>query len=277
MDSIPTVWAALCGLAFALGARHGFDADHLATIDGLARYSAASRPRLARSAGLLFSLGHGAVVLAVVAAAVQLASSWHTPHWLELTGVAVSIVFLFGLAFFNVRSVLRTAPGAVVRPAALKGRLLGRLTDVDRPWAMAGIGALFALSFDTISQASLFALAAGRFGGLADALFIAALFVLGMVVVDGVNGAWIYHLLRRANRAAAVASRIMALAVAGISVAVGVLALAKVLLPAVDDWADHRGLLVGSAVMAGVLLAFVGGMVSAARQRAVNRAPSGAE
>ena len=62
MDSIPTVWAALCGLAFALGARHGFDADHLATIDGLARYSAASRPRLARSAGLLFSLGHGAVV-----------------------------------------------------------------------------------------------------------------------------------------------------------------------------------------------------------------------
>jgi hypothetical protein len=69
----------------------------------------------------------------------------------------------------------------------------------------------------------------------------------------------------------------MALAVAGISVAVGVLALAKVLLPAVDDWADHRGLLVGSAVMAGVLLAFVGGMVAAARQRAINRAPSGAE
>jgi hypothetical protein len=162
MDSIPTVWAALCGLAFALGARHGFDADHLAAIDGLARYSAASRPRLARSAGLLFSLGHGAVVLAVVAAAVQLASSWHTPHWLELTGVAVTIVFLFGLAFVNVRSVVRTAPGAVVRPAALKGRLFGRLTDVDRPWAMAGIGALFALSFDTISQASLFALAAGR-------------------------------------------------------------------------------------------------------------------
>jgi high-affinity nickel-transport protein len=52
-------------LAFVLGARHGFDADHLATIDGLTRGSAHTHPRLARSAGLLFSLGHGSVVLAV--------------------------------------------------------------------------------------------------------------------------------------------------------------------------------------------------------------------
>ena len=82
MDDFPTAWAALCGFAFLLGARHGFDADHLATIDGLARYNAASRPRLAQSAGLLFSLGHGAVVIAVAVAAVALAGQ------LADTGVA---------------------------------------------------------------------------------------------------------------------------------------------------------------------------------------------
>ena len=45
--------------------RHGFDADHLATIDGLTRYNARANPRLARMAGALFSLGHGVVVLLV--------------------------------------------------------------------------------------------------------------------------------------------------------------------------------------------------------------------
>ena len=42
---------------------------------------------------------------------------------------------------------------------------------------------VLAFSFDTISQATLFALAAGRFGGVPEALLVAGLFVLGMPVV----------------------------------------------------------------------------------------------
>ena len=37
MHDLPTDWGALCALVFLLGMRHGFDADHLATIDGLTR------------------------------------------------------------------------------------------------------------------------------------------------------------------------------------------------------------------------------------------------
>ena len=45
MDSLPTSWPALAGLVFLLGLKHGFDADHLATIDGLTRVnSRADRP-----------------------------------------------------------------------------------------------------------------------------------------------------------------------------------------------------------------------------------------
>ena len=91
---------------------------------------------------------------------------------------------------------------------------------------------LFALSFDTVSQAALFALAAGRFGGVSQALFVAGLFVLGMLAVDGVNGVWISALIRRADRTAVIASRVMALAVAAISLAVGLFTVAKMLLPA---------------------------------------------
>ena len=50
MDALPATWTALCALAFVLGLKHGFDADHLATIDGLTRYNARTSPRLAEAA-----------------------------------------------------------------------------------------------------------------------------------------------------------------------------------------------------------------------------------
>jgi len=265
MDQLPTTWAALCALAFVLGAKHGFDADHLATIDGLTRYNARSNPRLARFCGTLFSLGHGAVVLLVALAAGSLASRWHAPGWLELTGVAVSIVFLFGLAFLNLRAVLTTDPLTVVAPAGLKSRMLGRVVTVRRPWAVAAVGALFALSFDTVSQAALFAVAASRFGGAPEAMLVAGLFVLGMLVVDGINGVWISRLIRRADVTAAIASRVMALTVAAISLVVGLLTVARLALPAVDAWSEGRELMQGGAVVVGVVTAFVVGMLAARR------------
>ena len=269
MDSLPATWLALCALALVLGARHGFDADHLATIDGLTRYNARVNPRLARTAGALFSLGHGAVVVAVALVAGSISSGWHTPGWLELAGAAVSVVFLFGLAFLNVRAVLTTAPHAIVAPAGMRARLLGRFLNIRRAWAVAGVGVLFALSFDTVSQAALFALAAGRFGGLEHALFVAALFVLGMLTVDGANGLWINRLIRRADRTAVIASRVMALAVAGISLAVGAFTVAKILVPALDAWADGRELWFGAAVVGAVLVVFVGAMRTARRRGVV--------
>ena len=266
MDALPATWTALCALAFVLGVKHGFDADHLATIDGLTRYNARVNSRLARGAGALFSLGHGVVVLLVAFVAGTLSVGWQTPGWLEVTGAAVSVVFLFGLAFINVRAVLTAPPDAVVPPGGIKARLLGRVLTVRRPWAIAAVGMLFALSFDTVSQAALFALAAGHFGGVAQALFVAGLFVLGMLVVDGINGVWISGLIRRADRTAVIASRVMALAVAAISLAVGVFTVAKLLLPAVEAWAEGRDLMFGSAVVAGVVVAFVTAMLAARRQ-----------
>ena len=189
-----------------------------------------------------------------------------TPCWPEATGAAVSIAFLFGLAYLNLRAVALTDPLAVVAPVGIRSRLLRRFVTVRKPWAVAAVGMLFALSFDTISQATLFALAAGRFGGVAEALLVAGLFVLGMLVVDGINGVWISRLLRRADRTAAIASRVMALTVAGISLAVGCFTVARLCLPAVDAWAEGRELFAGGAVVVGVSAAFVAGMMAARRR-----------
>ncbi len=268
MDSFPATWTALCALAFALGVRHGFDADHLATIDGLTRCNAGANPRLARASGALFSLGHGAVVVLVALVAGTLAGGWRTPGWLELGGAAISVFFLFGLAVLNVRAVLVADPGSVVAPAGMKARLLGRIVDIRRGWAVAAVGMLFALSFDTVSQAVLFALAASRFGGTLHALFVAGLFVLGMLAVDGANGLWIHRLIRRADRTAAIASRVMALAVAGISASVGFVAVARLVDPALDARIEGSEAALGAAVVASVLLAFTGAMLVARRRSA---------
>src|SRR5579862_5823298 len=85
---------ALAAVAFALGMRHGVDADHLAAIDAMARFNAAARPKLARLTGLWFSLGHGAVVLAVAFGLSLAAHAWAVPAWVEPFGAWSSIAIL---------------------------------------------------------------------------------------------------------------------------------------------------------------------------------------
>ena len=163
MHDLPADWSALCAIVFLLGLKHGFDADHLATIDGLTRLNARHGRPFARYCGALFSLGHGAVVIAI-ALAVGLASErWNTPLWLDAVGAWLSIVVLTALGIVNLRAVLAADQPQVVASVGLKGRFLGRLAQARRPGAVALVGALFALSFDTVSQSALFAMTAGSY------------------------------------------------------------------------------------------------------------------
>lgn len=253
MHDLPTEWSALCALVFLLGMRHGLDADHLATIDGLTRLNALQRRPFARYCGLLFSLGHGAVVMAI-AAGVGLASErWDAPAWLEALGAWLSIAFLLAIAILNLRAVLTTAPDQPVALVGLKGRFFGRLTQASSPGGVAAVGALFALSFDTVSQSALFAVTAAQFGGLAHALTLGGLFMLGMLATGGLNGWWMAHLIRRADQSAALASRVMSLAVSGVSLGVAALGIAKQVAPAVQAWAEGQELVFGAAVLGVVL------------------------
>jgi high-affinity nickel-transport protein len=249
METLPGDWLSLLILTFVLGMKHGFDADHLATIDGLTRFNARSRPALARWCGTLFSLGHGAVVLAIALGASFAAGRWEVPAWFGTVGALISIAFLLALGFLNLAAVLRTPPGQLVAPVGLKGRWLGRLRHASSPLAVALVGALFALSFDTLSQAAFFALTATQFGGWQHALLLAALFIAGMLVTDGINGLWIARLIARADQAAAIASRVMGLVVAGISLLVAAFGAAKLVSPAVDAWSEGRELAFGAALV----------------------------
>lgn len=249
MNELPAEWSALCALVFLLGLKHGFDADHLAAIDGLTRHNARLRRPFARYCGALFSLGHGAVVVAI-AVAVGLASDrWEAPAWLEASGAWISIAFLTLIGIVNLSAVLSTAPDQVVTPVGLRGRFLGRLGRANRPATVAIVGALFAVSFDTVSQSALFALTATQFGGLGHAVFLGALFVLGMLVTDGVNGLWISRLIARADQIACIASRVMSLAVSAVSLLVAGFGAAKLASPSIELWSDGKELAFGMVVV----------------------------
>ena len=250
-------WISLLILTFVLGMKHGFDADHLATIDGLTRYNARLRPGLARYCGTLFSLGHGAVVLAIALGVAGIASQWEVPEWFGILGAVISITFLIALGGLNLAAVLRAGPDEVVQPVGLKGRLLGNLRHASHPALIAVVGALFALSFDTLSQAAFFALTATQFGGWQHALALALLFMLGMLLTDGINGLWIARLIARADQAALVASRVMGLVVSGVSLLVAGFGVAKLLSPAVDAWSEGKELGFGFMLVAIIALSFV--------------------
>ena len=260
VSQLPNDWLALLAVVYALGLKHGVDPDHLATIDGITRGNAARNPRLARWSGFLFSAGHGAIVIAVAIGIGLLAQRWQTPAWLDALGAWISIAFLYALGLLNLYSVFAALPGEVVAPAGLKSRLLGRLAQVSHPALIAAVGALFALSFDTVSQVALFSLTASRLSGWEFSIVLGTAFTLGMMTTDGMNGLWVARLLARADRRALIASRAMGLAIAGLSLLVGSYGLARLFFPAIASHAPDHQLLLGCAAVGIVGLSFVIGL-----------------
>ncbi len=257
MLDIPAGWGALCILVVVLGLKHGLDADHLACIDGLTRYNQRSGRPLARYCGALFSLGHSSVVLSIAVSVALARQQWQAPPvWLQTAGEWASIVCLIVLGILNLRAVLGSAAGELVAPVGIKGQILGQLFQASGPMTVMLVGAVFAVSFDTVGQAAFFALTAARFGGVWHAMVLALLFGAGMVMTDAINGLWISRLIARADRTALVASRVMSVSVACVSLLIAGLGTASLALPGISEWSEQRSLQVGVLVCAVMVLSY---------------------
>lgn len=248
----------LVTLALILGMKHGMDADHLATIDGLTRFNAAAgRRKLARFCGFLFSIGHGLVVCIVAVATSLLFRQGAVPMWMDAAGAWVSASFLLLLGVLNLYAVFRTPAHEMVQMVCIKGHWLGRLKQASHPLLIALVGALFAFSFDTLSQAALFSTTATQYGGALHALLLAACFMFGMMLTDAANGLWISHLLHRADSRARAASRIMGVTVALLSLLVAGLGLSRLFFSEIAEWQQGRELYLGLAITGIVAVCFL--------------------
>lgn len=197
-------------LAYALGVRHAFDADHIAAIDDTTRLMLA-RGRRPVGVGFFFALGHSAVVL-LLALLVGLASANLTGPRLagaREVGATVAIVtatsFLLLVAVLNAvvlaglaRLWRRLRRGGIdereldlqLLNRGLMQRILGSRARrlVRSSWHMAPVGFLFGLGLETASEVTLLALSASTAaaGGLPvlALLTLPLLFAAGMSAMD---------------------------------------------------------------------------------------------
>lgn len=246
----PATLAAWAVLALLAGLRHGLDADHLATIDALTRLGARPQRRLA---GLMFALGHGAVLVLLVLAASLLRVAAPPPEAVGVVMAVVSALLLLALGVINLRVVLATPAGTAPPLTGLRSRWVQHLPARHAPVLM---GALFALSFDVIGQATVFALAGPALGGVAAALGLAALFALGMAAVDALDGWWLSRLLARTDDLAWRAGRWLGLAVAALSLLMGTLMLLRVVWPWLDGRLDPLGGVLSAAAVAIIVASY---------------------
>lgn len=255
--------AGLALIAFVLGMRHGVDADHLAAIDAMTRCNAGGRPALARRTGLWFSIGHGAVVLAVAFGVALSARAWAAPRWLEPFGAWASIAMLVLLGVLNLLAWRQAAPGTAVALTGWRSTLFNGALQACSRRAVVGVGVLFALSFDTVSQAALMAATGAASHGLGAVGLLAGAFVVGMMATDGLNGWWVARLLQRPGAGSARASRVMCIAISGISLGTAVLGAAIQLSPVIAGWAEARSELLALGIVAIVGASFLAGLALA--------------
>ena len=257
MFVLPADWSALFGVLFILGMRHGLDPDHLAAIDGLTRLAAHDQRGAARCCGVLVSLGHGCVVMAIATTVGLLSERWTPPSWLDRVGAWVSIGVLLALGIVKLREVLRTAPGRVVALVGIKGTWLARWLPLRGSLGAAAVGALFALSIDTVSQAALFGVTAAPFGGRSRTFVLGLVFVQGMLLSDGLNGWWVSHLIERTGPVTARAFRILSLVLSCLSLLIAALGLGRLVNPAVADRSAGKDLVFGELVVLAIAVDYV--------------------
>jgi high-affinity nickel-transport protein len=177
-----------------LGLRHGFDPDHIAIIDGVSMRYADSKPRLAAWTGTLFALGHGAVITAVAVLISLFDHSLRLPTavWNLLNWVPGLLLIMVGLV--NLRSLL--SPG-LFRPIAIRSALLpGRLKRSSHPLAIVLMGVLFALVFDSTTQAAAWTYTATSRISTASALGLGLSFSAGMILTDTTDSRVLSMLVR---------------------------------------------------------------------------------
>jgi nickel/cobalt transporter (NiCoT) family protein len=198
--------AGLGWTAYLFGLRHAFDADHIAAIDNTTRKLVQNGERPV-GVGFFFSLGHSTVVfglafgLAVATRAVGAGEAGFARYG-PVFGTGVSALFLWAIGILNLLVLIDVVRGArsgmaAPAPGGLMTRLLGRFGGlVRRSWQMFPLGFLFGLGFDTASEISLLALAAGAATGSVPVGAIVALpvlFAAGMALMDTADGAFMTH------------------------------------------------------------------------------------
>ncbi len=205
----------VAGVAYTLGLRHAFDADHISAIDNTTR-KLMNEGRRPLSIGFWFSLGHSTIVVGigvgiVVAERAVYGAVSNNHSALEqfggIFGTIVSATFLYLIALLNVvilagiLRVFRSMRHGDYDEAELERQLQNRglmyrcfgkwMKTITREWQMYPVGVVFGMGFDTATEVALLAttaLLATQHLPFYAILCLPILFTAGMTLMDTLDG-----------------------------------------------------------------------------------------
>lgn len=183
-------------LAYTLGLRHAFDADHLVAIDTTTR-KLIHEHKEAHGVGFFFSLGHSTVVFTATVLAIFGISTIGTELLDETSplkqaggfiGGLIAGTFLILLALYNMYILYRIFKHDDAQPSGFWSRFM---KPVSSPAQMYPIGLLFGLGFDTATSIAMLSLsiigvASGQV--LFAAISLPIIFTSGMALGDTISG-----------------------------------------------------------------------------------------
>ena len=208
------------GLAYSLGLRHAFDADHISAIDNTTRKvmnerQGTDQPR-PLSFGFFFSLGHSTIVVAIgiailIAEKTVFAAVSNNSSGIEqfggVFGTIVSASFLFLIGMLNlvilagIIKVFRSMRRGKYDEAELERQLENRgffyrffgkwMKVIDKEWKMYPVGVVFGMGFDTATEVALLtttALLAAQHIPWQAIIALPILFMAGMCLMDTTDG-----------------------------------------------------------------------------------------
>ncbi len=205
----------VAGLAYSLGLRHAFDADHISAIENTTRklMNEGKRPL---SIGFWFSLGHSTIVVAigvgiVIAEKAVYGAVSNNSSSLEqfggIFGTIVSASFLYLIALLNVVilagifRVFRSMRKGNYDEAELERQLQNRglmyrffgkwMKAITKEWQMYPVGVVFGMGFDTATEVALLAttaLLATQHLPFYAIICLPILFTAGMSLMDTLDG-----------------------------------------------------------------------------------------
>jgi nickel/cobalt transporter (NiCoT) family protein len=208
-------------LAYTLGLRHAFDADHISAIDNTTRKLMNERREIEGSkrplsVGYYFSLGHSTIVIAigaglVIAEKAVYGAVSHNSSGLEqfggVFGTIVSASFLYLIAVLNivilagiVKVFVAMRRGtydeaeleAQLNNRGLMYRFFGKwMKSITKEWQMYPVGVVFGLGFDTATEVALLAttaLLASKALPWYSIMCLPILFTAGMSLLDTLDG-----------------------------------------------------------------------------------------
>jgi nickel/cobalt transporter (NiCoT) family protein len=198
-------------LVLTLGLRHGLDADHLAYIDGQTRFNWRVGSPIARWVGTLFSFGHGLVVAGVAVILGMFAHNFKFPDYFDTITTWVSIISLFLIGTLNVYNLLNSKSKADdFQIRGIKGKFIPRFAkETTNPIVIIFLGGLFAMAADTVSQTSVWAIAAAGDSVSYMPLILGLVFMVGMMTTDTIDSLVTYRMVSHSGQLGQSASRLM--------------------------------------------------------------------